>query len=152
MPALNQPFPQFFDLDGTPLDNGFIYIGSSNMNPETSPVQCYWDYSLTQPAPQPFRTSNGYIMRNGSPAQVFTGIAFSLTVKNKNGALIIYQASSQGADTAGGVIFQNPYTISADVTIDPLKNGMSAGPITILDGVTVTIPTTSSWHIVGATS
>lgn len=42
----------------------------------------------------------------------------------------------------------NTQTISANYTIPAGYNGMSAGPITISDGVVVTIPAGSSWSIV----
>ncbi len=38
-------------------------------------------------------------------------------------------------------------TISADYTIPPETNSMSAGPISILSGKTVTVPSTSNWAI-----
>jgi hypothetical protein len=46
------------------------------------------------------------------------------------------------------VIKMNTQTISANYAIPSGYNGMSAGPITIAAGVTVTIPTGSSWSIV----
>jgi hypothetical protein len=52
------------------------------------------------------------------------------------------------ASLAGGVIFENGQTISANYTMTTSKNGISAGPITINTGVTVTIPTDSTWVIV----
>lgn len=83
------PFQQFFDRDGSPLDNGFVYIGTANLNPETNPLTVYFDDALTIPAAQPLRTSNGYIMRNGSPARLYTSQEdFSLTVREKNGVLV----------------------------------------------------------------
>ena len=42
----------------------------------------------------------------------------------------------------------NGNTISANYTIPSGYNGVSAGPITIASGVTVTIPTGSAWSIV----
>lgn len=83
------PFQQFFDRDGSPLDNGFVYIGTANLNPETNPLTVYFDDALTIPAAQPLRTSSGYIVRNGSPARLYTSQEdFSLTVREKNGVLV----------------------------------------------------------------
>jgi hypothetical protein len=39
------PYPIFTDLDGTPLDDGYLYIGAINDDPETIRFR----YSLTQP-------------------------------------------------------------------------------------------------------
>jgi pectate lyase len=83
------PFQQFFDRDGSPLDNGFVYVGTANLNPETNPLTVYFDDALTIPAAQPLRTSNGYIVRNGSPARVYTSQEdFSMTVRDKNSVLV----------------------------------------------------------------
>lgn len=46
------------------------------------------------------------------------------------------------------VIKMNKQTISANYAIPAGYNGMSAGPITIASGVTVTVPVGSSWSIV----
>lgn len=89
------PFQQFFDRDGSPLDNGFVYIGTANLNPETNPLTVYFDDALTIPAAQPLRTSNGYIVRNGSPARVYTSQEdFSLTAREKNGVLVFTVADA----------------------------------------------------------
>jgi hypothetical protein len=47
-----------------------------------------------------------------------------------------------------GAIFQNNNTISTNYTISTNKNGMSAGPITISSGVSVTVPSGSRWVVV----
>lgn len=52
--------------------------------------------------------------------------------------------------TGGGsnkVFYENDQTVTEDYTISTGKNAMSAGPITIADGVTVTIPDASTWTI-----
>ena len=52
------------------------------------------------------------------------------------------------ATGGSGVIKLNPQILSTSYTIPSGWNGMSAGPITIADGVTVTIPAGSAWSIV----
>jgi hypothetical protein len=92
------PFQQFFDRDGSPLDNGFVYVGVVNQNPETNPLTIFFDDALTIPAAQPLRTSNGYIVRNGSPARLYTSQEdFSLTVREKNGVLVFTVADATSA-------------------------------------------------------
>ena len=49
---------------------------------------------------------------------------------------------------AGGAIVENTRTIAANYTLTTNYNGMSAGPITINSGVTVTVPSGASWVIV----
>ena len=52
-----------------------------------------------------------------------------------------------GGAQAGGVIFENSLTISANYTLSTSKNGLSVGPITIGSGVTVTIPSGQRWVV-----
>ena len=47
---------------------------------------------------------------------------------------------------ASSVIRTNAQTISEDITIASTSNGMSAGPITIADGYTVTV--NGNWSVV----
>ena len=52
-----------------------------------------------------------------------------------------------GGAQAGGVIFENSLTISANYTLSTSKNGLSVGPITINSGVSVTVPSGQRWVI-----
>lgn len=47
-----------------------------------------------------------------------------------------------------GPFVENPTTVSANCSLDANTNAMSAGPITIADGVTVTVSENSEWTIV----
>lgn len=56
-----------------------------------------------------------------------------------------------GGATGGGsdqIFYQNDTTITTDYTISTNKNAMTAGPITINTGVTITVPSGSVWTIV----
>lgn len=56
-----------------------------------------------------------------------------------------------GGATGGGsddVFYENGQTVATDYTLTTDKNAMSAGPITIDSGVTVTVPSGQSWVIV----
>lgn len=55
-----------------------------------------------------------------------------------------------GATGAAGddVFYENGATVNTSYTITAGKNAVSAGPITIASGATVTIPATSNWVIV----
>jgi len=46
------------------------------------------------------------------------------------------------------IFYENSTTVSSDYTITSGKNAMSAGPITIGSGVTVTVPSGSTWTVV----
>jgi hypothetical protein len=124
------PYPIFTDLDGSPLDDGYLYIGAVNDDPETNPIQVYWDSNLTIPATQPIRTSNGYAYRNGTPALIYTAGQFSITIRNKRNEFVLYSPVGYGFD---------PGAVSASVVKnDFVGNGvqvafvLSAAPSTIL--------------------
>lgn len=96
------PYAFFSDQYGAPLNDGYIYIGVENQNPQTNPIPVYWDEDLTIPAAQPLRTSGGYFYRNGSPANVFIDGPCSIVVRNRNGVLAYSEQSLQlGPDPAG---------------------------------------------------
>jgi hypothetical protein len=52
------------------------------------------------------------------------------------------------AGAISGVFYQNSQNVTSNYTITSGQNAMSAGPITVNTGVTVTIPTGSRWVIV----
>lgn len=56
-----------------------------------------------------------------------------------------------GGATGGGsddIFYENGQTVSTNYTITSGKNAMSAGPITIASGITVTVPSGSEWTVV----
>lgn len=87
MIAVQTPYTQFFATDGSPIDNGYLYIGLVSQNPETAPAQVFWDFAGTQPAAQPIRLLNGYPARDGTPTPVFTPEDYSFTVKDAQGQI-----------------------------------------------------------------
>lgn len=54
-----------------------------------------------------------------------------------------------GASGGGGnpFVYENDITISVDYTITTNKNAMSAGPLTLNSGITVTVPSGSTWVV-----
>lgn len=140
---LGSPYPVFTDLDGTPLDGGFVYFGVADDNPETAPILVYYDQELTQVAPQPLRTVNGYVMRNGAPAILYADDTFSVTVRNRRGALVIYAARSFGFLPGGGLRSQNNLSDvdSAAASLVNLGVTATAAELNFSDGVTSNIQT-----------
>jgi hypothetical protein len=102
--SIQVPYPVFYDRDGLPLDNGNIYIGDANLDPVTNPLQVYYDEALTLTASQPLKTSNGYVYRNGTPAQLYVDATdFSILV-NDSQNLLVYsfpQATGFGVGASG---------------------------------------------------
>lgn len=124
------PYPIFTDLDGTPLDDGYLYIGEINEDPETNPIQVYWDSALTIVATQPIRTNSGYAYRNGSPALLYTAGEFSITIRNKRQEFVLYSPVGYGFDPAAvsASVVKNDF-VGDGVEVD---FALSASPSTIL--------------------
>jgi hypothetical protein len=86
--SIQPPFPIFTDIDGQPLENGYIWIGTANLNPQTNPINVYWDAALTIQATQPIRTLGGYPSNSGTPARLYVNSDYSIRVQNRNGSLV----------------------------------------------------------------
>jgi hypothetical protein len=81
----------FGDLDGDALDNGKLYIGEPNKDPEIYPAACFWDECLTIPATQPLRVNSGYVTNGGLRAPVYTSLAsFSMRLRDRRDVLVDY--------------------------------------------------------------
>lgn len=115
---ITSPFPSFNDTDGSPLNNGYVYVGSANLNPVTDPIPVYWDEALTQPAAQPIRTINGYLSRNGSPGRIYTAfVTYSLRVTNNKGALVFSDLNYRDPSTSAGSTYQQVITAISGQTV-----------------------------------
>jgi len=75
-----------------------------------------------------------------------TGVV-SATSFSGDGSALTGIAGATGGST-DQVFYENDQTVTANYAITTNKNAMTAGPITINSGVTVTIPTGSEWSIV----
>ena len=87
--------------------------------------------------------------RPGSP--VAGMIRYNTTLSTFEG----YKASAWGAigggATGGGsddIFYENGQTVTTNYTLSTNKNAVTAGPVSINSGVTVTIPSGSSWVVV----
>lgn len=72
-------------------------------------------------------------------------------VLKTNGTAAYWDAAGGAGAVGGGTdkaFYENDITITTNYTITTNKNAMSAGPITVNSGVTVTVPSGSVWTIV----
>ena len=92
----------------------------------------------------------------------YTGGSWTLTLPGTDGAASQYLQTNgagvstwadvaAGAPTGGGtdkVFFENEQTVDTDYTLTSSNNAVSAGPVTVSNGITVTIPAGAAWVIV----
>lgn len=78
------PTPLIPDVNGIPLDAGFVFFGVANQDPVNNPITVYWDAAKTQVATQPIRTRNGFFAKDGKPANIFVDADnCSVLIRNK---------------------------------------------------------------------
>ena len=92
-------------------------------------------------------SSAGTVIGAGVTQFNFIGTGNTFAVR---GNTVDVSISGGGASGGGSdrIFFENDQTVSSNYTVTAGKNAMSAGPITIANGVTVTVPATSNWVIV----
>jgi Pectate lyase superfamily protein len=132
------PYPTFNDVDGQPVEDGYIYIGVTNQNPEITKLPVFWDAQLTIPAAQPIRTSGGYPVRNGTPCSIYVSATdYSLTLRDKRSRIVLTSPSVQqringaivSSVSANGVTFSHAVTYdqgSAGLALQTMQNVRNA--------------------------
>ena len=88
----------------------------------------------------------------GTTAQRGSPTSGAVRYNTDDSAFEGYNGSAWGAlgggNTTSNGLWENNATISANYTITSGNNALSAGPITISSGVTVTVPSGSTWTVV----
>jgi len=123
--SIQPTYPIFTETDGQPLENGYIWIGTANLDPQGNPIAVYWDAALTQLAGQPIRTQGGYPVNNGTPARLYVNSDYSIKVQNRNGSTV-YSAPSATERYSDAVISN---INASQVIYDPAGTG--AVPTTV---------------------
>ena len=119
--SIQPPFPLITDIDGQPLEDGYIWIGTANLPPIGNPIAVYWDAALTIPAALPIRTRGGYPVNAGTPARLYVGSDYSILVQNKNGSTVysslndnaFFASGGSGASNATGNGVQTIFPVSS---------------------------------------
>jgi len=113
---VKNPYPLFNDVDGAPLDAGYVYIGERDNSPITNPLQAYWDVDLTIPAYN-IRTIGGYFSYNGSPGVLYTEYPYSILIQNKKGETV-FSSLSPPVDTFDSLSIAGNITIGEDMILE----------------------------------
>jgi hypothetical protein len=143
------------DNDGNALLTGAIYWNTSSNS------LFIWNGSAWNAAA--FDTSGALLAVNNlsdlnDAATARTNLGFDAAVDTHlntataaSGELLSWNGSDYDWVQAGAindVFYENSTTVSTNYTITSGKNAVSAGPITIASGVTVTVPSGSRWAVV----
>ena len=74
---------------------------------------------------------------------------YALTAQSGDTGGLTWAEPAAGAKGGGTdkVFWENDQTVDTDYTITTSQNAMTAGPITISSGITVTVPSGSTWII-----
>jgi len=120
--SIQPTYPIFTETDGQPLEDGYIWLGVANLDPQGNPINVYWDAALTQLAGQPIRTQGGYPVNSGTPARLYVNSDYSIRVMNKNGSTV-YSAPA-ATERYGNIINL--------VDLEFLQSGAGAVPRTAL--------------------
>jgi hypothetical protein len=124
--SIQPTYPIFTDIDGQPLEDGFVWIGQANLDPQVNPINVFWDAALTIPAGQPIRTLGGYPSNSGTPARLYVNSDYSIRVMNKNGS-VVYSAPAAteryndvviSQVNAEDVIYDPPFTDSVQTNVE----------------------------------
>lgn len=123
--SIQPTYPIFTDIDGQPLENGYIWIGTANLDPQTNPINVYWDAALTVAATQPIRTLAGYPSNSGTPARLYVNSNYSIRVQNRNGSSV-YSAPAATerysevvvTTNAEQVVYDPPFTNAVQTNVE----------------------------------
>ncbi len=123
--SIQPTYPIFTDIDGQPLEDGYIWIGQANLDPQGNPINVYWDAALTMPAGQPIRTLAGYPANSGTPARLYVNSDYSIRVMNKNGSTV-YSAPTPTERYSDAVVTDVSYTpgVNSLLTATTMSGGL----------------------------
>ena len=92
-----------------------------------------------------------YMAGSGAPTELAAGTSGYFLKTLGSGANPTWAEVPAGAPTGGGsekVFYENENSVDTDYTLTTNYNAVSAGPVTVASGVTVTIPAGQAWVIV----
>jgi hypothetical protein len=155
-----------FNIDGAATTNSasfLVTIDGVVQDPLDYTINQGYPYTITMNVPVPSGDEIVIVSLNGKTGATGPG-AGATGPTGPTGATGIQGATGPGAGATGAtgasgigaiggsgtneVFFLNDQSVTASYSIPSTKNAMTAGPITIDAGVTVTIPSGSVWTVV----
>ena len=155
--SVDMTVPTGLSVSGNPVtSSGTLAVSyASGYAIPTTTKQSNWDDAYTFVGNFPTQTGNSgkYLTTDGSALSWDTVDALpdqtghSGEFLTTDGSTASWAEIATGNTTATG-IWENSNTISSNYTITTNYNAMSVGPITVASGVTVTVPSGSTWVII----
>jgi hypothetical protein len=133
--SVQAPFPIFCDANGTPIDGGYVYCGTENLNPITpaNRIAVFSDAALSIALDNPVRTSGGYpIDASGNPVNIYAAGQFSIAIADRNNVVRV-TSPSYGFRVLSDAITFDTVTIATSIIPDAAggaTNGTNAKPWT----------------------
>ena len=151
--SVDATVPAFLSVSGNPITtSGTLAISySGTALPIANGGTGQTTASAAFNALSPITTTGDLIIGNGANSATRLGIGASTYVLTSNGTTATWSAATGGGATGGGsdqIFYENGQTVTTNYSITASKNAGSFGPITINAGVTVTVPTGSTWSVV----
>jgi len=145
-----------YDIPVASLDN----ISASNISTGTLPIARIADGSITHTKLNSNLVLSGtdaVTVPKGTEAQRGAGVAGKFRFNTETNGFEGYNGTAWGEVGGGGgatgggddaIFYENGKTITTSYSITANSNAMSAGPITINSGASVTIPDGSRWVVI----
>lgn len=112
-----QPHQYIGDFAGRPLDNGMVYFGEPNKDPEFYPINIYSDSDLTTPLSQPVRTKGGFMYNSGKMTEVYASqYAYSVKIVNNYGAMVFYEPRMERISIKDSIEINTKLDVAGSVT------------------------------------
>lgn len=113
-PLTVSPHLYMGDSTGRPLDNGMVYFGQQDKDPEFYPINIFLDEELTIPIMQPVRTKGGFLSDKGDMVEIHAAeVTYSVKVCDSYGRKIMYK----------GEMFRNNVS---DFLVDEIERATAA--------------------------
>lgn len=140
-------------VKGTPLNNLEVDGNFKSLNDDLA-LKAYLE-SPTFTGDVAINSTTALKLPVGSEAEKPAGIVglvrYNSTTDQFEGYKSAGWGSIGGGASGGGlddIFYENSQVVTTNYTISTSKNAMSAGPITINDGIEVTIPDGSNWTVI----
>lgn len=153
-PLTVSPHMYIGDSTGRPLDNGMVYFGLPDQDPEFYPINIFSDDDLTIPVSQPVRSKGGYLNDNkGDMAEIHAKeLIYSVKVLDQYGRKIFYKGQSMRSNWNDDVIIRideailetstKAEKVARDIALDAL-DGVAIDANLVSDALIKSVPKSS---------